>query len=196
MKRNSRLFVISGPSGVGKGTLVKLLREQRPDLGLTVSATTRKPRVGEVPDVSYHYLSEDEFARKIEAGEFLEWADVHGHRYGTLLSEVTACINEGRSVILEIDVQGGLNVRHAYADAVLIFVAPPSLDELEARLRGRATEDDEQVRLRLANAAGEMALAKSYDVVVVNDELDESVARLRDVIESYESEKGIASWQS
>ncbi|MCC6103492.1 MAG: guanylate kinase, partial [Olegusella sp.] len=116
MKARPRLFVISGPAGVGKGTLVARVRAKRPDIDLTVSATTRSPRPGEVEGVSYHYLSEEEFARRVDAGQFLEWAFVHGHRYGTLRSEVERRIAEGRSVILEIDCQGAFNVRKAFPD--------------------------------------------------------------------------------
>lgn len=187
MARGSRLFVISGPSGAGKGTLVARLRAERPDLALTVSATTRGPRPGEVADVSYHYLGEDDFAARVAAGEFLEWAEVHGHSYGTLWSEVLPPLDEGRSVILEIDVQGAFNVRRSYPEAVLIFVAPPSLEVLEGRLRGRGTEDERQIRTRLANAAGEMAQAERYDAVVVNDDLDEATEELGALVDRYET---------
>lgn len=190
MGKRSRLFVISGPSGVGKGTLVKRIRAERPDLGLTVSATTRSPRPEDVAGVTYHFLSERAFDEHIEAGDFLEWAEVHGHRYGTLWSEVHRLLGEGRSVILEIDVQGGLNVRKAYPDVVLIFVEPPSAEVLEQRLRGRGTEDEEQVRLRIANAAAEMAQASRYDAIVVNDDLDKATRDLAQLIESFESDGG------
>lgn len=190
MERASRLFVVSGPSGAGKGTLVARIRAERPDLALTVSATTRSPREGEVADVSYHYLSEEDFSKKIYEGAFLEWADVHGHRYGTLKSEVLTNIEAGRSVILEIDVQGGFNVRKEYPEAVLIFVAPPSPEVLEARLRGRGSEDEDQIRLRLANAAREMEQASRYDAVVINDDLDQATHELLRLIERYESNGG------
>lgn len=187
MTRTARLFVISGPSGAGKGTLVRLVREQDPDLALTVSATTRSPREGEVDGVAYHFLSEDEFEARVQAGEFLEYADVHGHRYGTLNSEVDSRLAAGISVILEIDVQGGLNVRRAYPeDSVLIFVEPPSLEELERRLRGRGTEDEESIRLRLANARREMEVADQYDVRIVNDEREAAAARLLAAIRAHE----------
>ena len=136
MARIPRLFVISGPSGAGKGTLLSRVRESRPDLGLTVSATTRSPRPGDVDGVTYHFLDDSDFVARVERGEFLEWADVHGHKYGTLRSEVDRRIADGKSVILEIDVQGAFNVRKVYPDAVLIFIEPPSMDELERRLRG------------------------------------------------------------
>ena len=161
MSRTPRLFVVSGPSGAGKGTLVSLVREQRPDLGLTVSATTRQPRPGEVDGVSYHFLSKEEFATRVEAGEFLEWANVHGNCYGTLRSEVDP-------------------------DAVLVFIEPPSMEVLEQRLRGRGTEDEQSLELRLADAAGEMEMAREYDERVVNDDLQESCAELLRVLDSHE----------
>lgn len=176
---------------MGKGTLVALLRERIPGLGLTVSATTREPRAGEVDGTSYHFLSDEEFERRVQAGEFLEWAWVHGHRYGTLRSEVDALNAEGRSVVLEIDVQGGLSVRSVHPEAVLVFVEPPSMEELERRLRGRGTEDEESVARRLANAREELACAVRYDVRVVNDDLDRAVAEVAAAIDSYETNGGL-----
>lgn len=189
MARRARLFVVSGPSGVGKGTLVAKVRQRVPSLGLTVSATTRGPRPGEEPGVSYYYLSDEEFEERVEAGEFLEWAWVHGHRYGTLKQEVERVLSEGRSVVLEIDVQGGLNVRAAVPDAVLLFIEPPSMEELERRLRGRGTEDEESIELRLANAREEMACAEHYDARVVNDDLERACEELMHQIEEYETKE-------
>ena len=186
MSRTPKLFVVSGPSGVGKGTLVSLVREQRPDLGLTVSATTRQPRPGEVDGVSYHFLTNDDFDRRVEAGEFLEWANVHGNRYGTLASEVDRNRSAGKSVSLEMDVQGALNVRKVFPDAVLVFIEPPSMEVLEQRLRGRETESEESLRLRLADAAGELELAPRYDERIVNDDLERATSELLQVLESHE----------
>ena len=186
MSQTPRLFVISGPSGAGKGTLLARVRERHPNLGLTVSATTRKPRPGEVDGVSYHFLGEEEFSRRVSAHEFLEWANVHGHRYGTLKSDVDAILASGKSVILEIDVQGALNVRRLMPNAVLIFIEPPSLEELERRLRTRGTEDEGQIRLRLENARGELELADTYDERIVNDDVDAASDRLLETIRSYE----------
>lgn len=160
-------------------------------LGLTVSATTRAPRPGEVDGVSYHFMSDEEFERRVRAGEFLEWAWVHEHRYGTLVSEVRRVVGAGLSVILEIDVQGGLQVRKAIPDAVLVFVEPPSMEELERRLRGRGTEDEADVEVRLSNARTEMAHAADYDVRVVNDDLERAVGELEAVIHTYEEDGGI-----
>lgn len=189
MSRIPRLFVISGPSGVGKGTLVSQVRERRPELGLTVSATTRAPRPGEIENVSYYYLSEDEFSRLVSEDAFLEHAGNYGNRYGTLWSEVRPSLEEGRSVILEIDVQGAINVRNVFPDAVLLFIAPPSLEELEKRLRSRGTESEEQVLKRLARAKDELELASLYDEVIVNDDLELAVDKLDALIESYETDE-------
>lgn len=182
--------MVSGPSGVGKGTLVARLRERRPGLGLTVSATTRPPRAGETDGVSYHFLDDAEFARRVENGEFLEWARVHDHRYGTLRSEAERLMARGVSVVLEIDVQGGLNVRTVYPEVVLVFIEPPSMGELERRLRGRGTEDESSIELRLANASHEMDLASLYDVRIVNDDLERATEELAATIDLYEMDGG------
>ncbi|WP_368018247.1 guanylate kinase [Olsenella sp. AGMB03486] len=190
MGATPRLFVISGPSGAGKGTLLAELRKQRPDLGLTVSATTRSPRPGEVDGTSYYFLSDEEFRRRIAAGEFVEWAEVHGHLYGTLVSEVKRLLAKGHSLVLEIDVQGALNVRKVYPDAVLVFIEPPSLQLLEERLRGRGTEDEASIELRLKNARHEMELADQYDVRIVNDTVDRAAQELGSVMRRFEMDGG------
>ena len=190
MGATPRLFVISGPSGAGKGTLLAELRKQRPDLGLTVSATTRSPRPGEVDGTSYYCLSDEEFRRRIAAGEFVEWAEVHGHLYGTLVSEVKRLLAKGHSLVLEIDVQGALNVRKVYPDAVLIFIEPPSLQALEERLRGRGTEDEASIELRLKNARHEMELADQYDARIVNDTVDRAAQELGSVMRRFEMDGG------
>ncbi len=159
-------------------------------LGLTVSVTTRSPRPGEVDGVSYHFMDDAEFDRLVDEGAFLEWARVHDHRYGTLRSEVERVVGEGRSVVLEIDVQGALNVRRVLPEAVLVFIEPPSMGELERRLRARGTEDEAELELRLANARREMALAGEYDARVVNDDLERACSELEELIESYETDGG------
>lgn len=182
----SRLFVVSGPSGAGKGTLVALVRKQLPGLGLTVSATTRRPREGEVDGVSYFFLDPDEFQRRIDAGDFVEWANVHGHKYGTLASEVDRNLSQGSSVILEIDVQGALQVKERFPEAVLIFIKPPSLEVLRERLVGRGTESEDSLELRLENARGELALADRYDEVILNDDKHRAATELAQTILRHE----------
>ena len=169
--------------------MVSLVRDRRPDLGLTVSATTRKPRPGEVPDVSYHFLSEDEFSRLVDEDAFLEWDGHFERRYGTLWSEVTPCLESGRSVILEIDVNGGFNVKRAMPDAVLIFIAPPSLEILEERLRMRGSETEEQIAKRLSRVSMEMESSSRYDEVIVNDDLESAVEELAALIDRYETDE-------
>ncbi len=190
MPRTPRLFVISGPSGAGKGTLLAQVLRQRPDLGLTVSATTRDPRPGEVDGVSYHFIGEGEFSRLVDEGAFLEWANVHGHRYGTLRSEVDERLSRGSSVVLEIDPQGALNVRRIYPGAVLVFIEPPSMEVLARRLRSRGTEDEASIELRLSNARLEMCQAGEYDACIVNDELEVAAAHLVATIDSFETNGG------
>ncbi len=172
---------------MGKGTLVAKLRQRVPSLGLAVSATTRSPREGETEGVSYYFLDKEEFEARVAAGEFLEWASVHGNCYGTLKSEVERLFGEGRSVVLEIDVQGGLNVRRENPGAVLVFIDPPSLEVLEERLRGRGTEDEDTIELRLKNAASEFEAGRAYDAHIVNDDLDRACAELADLINTYET---------
>ncbi|OUP07837.1 guanylate kinase [Collinsella sp. An2] len=183
---NPKLFVVSGPSGAGKGTLVAMTRDRMPGLGLTVSATTRSPRPGEVDGVDYHFLTPEEFQRRVDAGEFVEWAHVHGNCYGTLVSEVRSRLSAGASVILEIDVQGALQVKERFPEAILIFIKPPSLEELRARLVGRGTETPESIELRLANARKELALADRYDKVLVNDDRERACEELVSILQSYE----------
>lgn len=181
-----KLFVISGPSGAGKGTLVARVRAQRPNLGLTVSATTREPRAGEVDGVNYYFLSDEEFSRRVANDEFVEWAQVHDHRYGTLVSEVERNLATGQSLILEIDVQGALAVKKRFPDAVLIFIEPPSLEVLKARLVGRGSETSESLALRLHTAEGEMQMRSHYDEIVVNDDLDVATSDLLAVLNAHE----------
>ena len=163
------------------------VRSSRPDLALSVSATTRKPRPGETDGVSYYFLDEGEFRSRIEAGEFLEWADVHGNLYGTWKSEVQAKLDAGSSLVLEIDPQGAFNVRAMMPECVMVFIAPPSLEVLRERLVGRGTETPETLARRMADAEGEMECAARYDAVVVNDDLDAAVAETLALMASYEA---------
>lgn len=181
-----KLFVISGPSGAGKGTLVARVRNQMPNLGLTVSATTREPRAGEMDGVNYYFLTDEEFSSRVVAGEFIEWAQVHDHRYGTLASEVDRNLSTGQSLILEIDVQGALAVKERFPDSVLIFIEPPSLEVLRERLIGRGSETPESLSLRLHSAEGEMQLRDRYDEVVINDDLERATEELIAVLHRHE----------
>jgi guanylate kinase len=173
-----RLFVITGPSGVGKGTLIRRLLEQVPDLELSVSATTRPPRPGEQDGVHYHSLSEEEFERLARAGELLEHAKYAGHSYGTPRAEVEPRLRAGRSVVLEIEVQGASQVREAMPEAVQVFIAPPSPGALRERLEGRATDRPEQIDRRLSAAEEELAARQEFGRVIVNDDLERATDEL------------------
>ena len=178
----SRAFVITGPSGVGKGTLIRGVMDRVGDLELSVSATTRAPRVGEVDGVDYHFLSRQQFDRRVAAGEFLEHADYAGNHYGTLRSELEDRLRAGRPVVLEIEVQGARQVREAMPEALQVFIAPPSLEELRTRLIARGTDDAEEVERRLRVAEGELAAQPEFRHVVVNDRLQEALARLTEIV--------------
>jgi guanylate kinase len=177
------IVVVSGPSGVGKGSVHAGLHGVVADLVTSVSATTRAPRPGEVDGVAYHFVDEGRFDAMIEAGDLLEWAEYAGHRYGTPRGPVDEVVASGRIALLEVEVQGALQIRARRPDALLVFLVPPSFDELERRLRDRGTEDDETIEARLEVALGEMAAQERFDHVVVNDDLEratEEVARLID----------------
>ena len=178
----AHVFVITGPSGVGKGTLIRGLMERHPELELSVSATTRAPRPGERDGVDYHFLTREEFNRKVNEGEFVEHADYAGRSYGTLRSELDDRIDAGRPVVLEIEVQGARQVRAAMPEAVQVFIAPPSLDALRTRLIGRGTDDAEEVERRLRVAEQELAAQPEFAHVVVNDRLDEALEQLSGVV--------------
>jgi guanylate kinase len=177
-----KVFVITGPSGVGKGTLIRALRERVPELELSVSATTRRPRPGETQGVDYHFLSDEEFARRVESGDFVEHAEYSGRRYGTLRSELDRSTEGGHPVVLEIEVQGARQVRSAMPEAVQIFIAPPSEDALRARLVGRGTEDSEQVAARLRTAREELEAKEEFPLVICNDRLEDALSQLERVV--------------
>ena len=184
MKTKGNLIVISGPSGAGKGTLVAQLLERVPSTWISISATTRKPRPGEQDGVHYYFLEKDRFMEIAAQGGFLEWAQVHGNCYGTPMDKVKQRIAEGKQVILEIDVQGALQVKKKMPEAKTIFVLPPSFEILEKRLRGRGTESEDVIATRMSNAQLELSLEKEYDYSVVNDELDRAVNELVALVES------------
>jgi guanylate kinase len=178
----AQVFVITGPSGVGKGTLIRSLRERLPELELSVSATTRPPRPGERDGVDYHFLDDAEFARRVDAGDFVEHATYSGRRYGTLRSELERRTAAGAPVVLEIEVDGARQVRRALPDAVQVFIAPPSREALRARLVGRGTDDPAQVQERLRTAEGELAAQDEFGHVVVNDRLEDAVGALTAIV--------------
>jgi guanylate kinase len=178
----AKVFVITGPSGVGKGTLIRLLRERVPGLELSTSATTRAPREGEEDGRDYHFLSREEFARRAEANEFLEHAAYSGNRYGTLRSEVERRLEAGRSVVLEIEVQGARQVRAAMPEAVLVFIAPPSPAALRERLEGRGTDDPDAISERLRTARLELDAQQEFQHVVLNDELERAADELERIV--------------
>jgi guanylate kinase len=179
----AKVFVITGPSGVGKGTLIRALRARLPQLELSVSATTRAPRPGEQDGTHYHFLTRDQFDRAVAAGDFVEHADYSGNRYGTLRSELDARTDVGVPVVLEIEVQGARQVREQLPDAVQVFIAPPSHEALRARLVGRGTDTPEQVARRLESAAGELAAQPEFAHVVVNDRLQDAVDQLAGIVQ-------------
>ena len=178
----SGVFVITGPSGVGKGTLIRGLRERLPQLELSVSATTRPPRPGERDGVDYHFLSNERFDELLAAGQFVEHADYAGRRYGTLRSELDGRIGRGVPVVLEIEVQGARQVRSAMPEAVQVFIAPPSLATLRERLLGRGTDEQEEVQRRLRVAEEELAAQPEFAHVVVNDELVRATNELSAIV--------------
>jgi guanylate kinase len=176
------VFVITGPSGVGKGTLIRGLLERVPELELSVSATTRAPRPGEQDGVAYHFLSAEEFDRRVESGDFVEHATYAGRRYGTLRSELEARLREGVPLVLEIEIQGARQVREAMPEAIAVFIAPPSRDALRARLIGRGTDDAEQIESRLQTAERELEAQPEFGHVVVNDRLEDATGELVGVV--------------
>ncbi|HXV34888.1 MAG TPA: guanylate kinase [Gaiellaceae bacterium] len=179
-----RLFVVTGPSGAGKGTLIRKLVDGRPDLAVAVSATTRSRRPGEVDGRDYHFLSAEEFQRRVDAGEFLEHVDyVSGHRYGTLRAEVDRILGSGTSVVLELETHGAKEVQSSLPDAVTIFIEAPSFGELERRLRDRATESAGEIGERLELARRQAEEAGDFDHVVTNDDVGRAVEELGAIVD-------------
>lgn len=184
-RRAGNLFIVSGPSGAGKGTLVKELLRRVPDVWVSVSATTRRPRPGEEEGVHYFFVSQAGFDEMQANDGLLEWAEVHGNRYGTPREAVERKVAEGRQVILEIDPQGAFQIRDLMPDSVLLFVTTPTKEELERRLRGRGSESDEQVAVRMRTAERELELVGKYDHVIINDDVARATDELVGIIDTY-----------
>lgn len=179
------LFVLSSPSGGGKSTVIKALRERDSALCYSVSATTRPPRRGEKEGIDYFFMDEATFCLNVKRGAFVEWAKVHGHYYGTLREQIDFCLKEGRHVVLDIDVQGGLNLKQKRPETVLVFLVPPSQRVLEKRLRRRGTEGGDTIARRLVMARKEMEIADRYDFQVINDRLEDTIEDIRAIIRVY-----------
>ena len=177
-KNFARLTVITGPSGVGKGALVQEILSLHPEIWISVSATTRAPRPGEIDGENYFFIEYDRFKELIDSGGFLEWANFTGNCYGTPRKPVEEKLERGRPVLLEIELEGARQVRLSFPDCFQIFIAPPSFDELESRIRGRATDSEEAIQSRLARATEELKAKKEFDAVVVNDELTATALEL------------------
>ena len=179
---NKKLFVISGSSGVGKGTVLKRFMEKNPEFMLSVSCTTRSTREGETDGINYFFITKDEFQKCIDEDKFLEWAEFAGNFYGTKKKYINECLSNGKNVILEIDTKGAMQVKRQMPDSVLIFISPPSYEALETRLRGRHTEDETAVQKRLEQVKLEFEAAKYFDYRIVNDDLDTAVNTLEEII--------------
>ncbi|NPV00596.1 MAG: guanylate kinase [Brevinematales bacterium] len=181
--RSGKVIVISGPSGVGKTSLYKKVLESVKDkLDFSISVTTRTPRADEKEGADYLFMSPDEFKKKAARGEFAEWAEVHGNFYGTPKSEIERILDSGKSVLLDLDVQGAMKIRDGYPDAKLIYILPPSFEVLERRLYGRNTDDDETRHIRMQNAVSEMKYVSKYHIRIVNDDFDKALAQLSEAV--------------
>ena len=182
--RKGLLILISGPSGTGKGTVCDLLRQKHPEISYSISATTRQPRPGEQDGVNYYFYTKEKFREMIDQGQLLEWAEVYGNFYGTPKQTVLDRLDAGEDILLEIDTQGALNVMKVMPEGLFIFLLPPSLEELAARLKGRGTETEESLHRRLGAAVDEIKLATKYRYVVVNDKVEDAEETIANIIEA------------
>ncbi len=182
MAERGSLYVISAPSGAGKNALLGEVRRRETRIASTVSATTRAPRPGERNGVDYYFLDRETFKHRVAAGDFAEWAEVHGNLYGTLRSELNRCLATGSDVILELDVQGMRSLKSLYPGVETVFLAPPSMEELERRLRSRGTNDEADIALRMRNAGTEMAASSEFDCIIVNDTIDRAAAEMVELL--------------
>ena len=184
VKRKGLLLVVSGPSGAGKGTICKSILEQNDHIKLSVSATTRKPRTGEVHGVNYFFIDKEEFKKMIEQGEFLEYAQIYDNFYGTPKAAIMETLEKGQDVILEIEMQGARQVKEVYPEGIFVFVLPPSLKELKNRIVGRGTETAEEIEKRFSCAFEEIKQIDDYDYFIVNQDVEKSVKELESIISS------------
>jgi len=180
--KRGKLFVFSAPSGTGKTTIIKSVLENFPDLIFSISATTRSKRVTETNGIDYFFLSESEFKEKVKNDEFLEWGKFFGYYYGTLKEFVFSKINKGNSVVLEVDVKGAINIKNVYSDSVLIFISPPSIEELKKRLFNRKTESDEDFQKRIKRAEMELKYRENFDYNVYNRNLEEAKLEVNEIV--------------
>jgi len=181
-KKKGLLIVLSGPSGAGKGTICKALMKKEKNLKLSISATTRQPRSGEIEGKNYFFKSEEEFEKMIENDSFLEWAKVYDHYYGTPKDFVLKNLEEGNDVVLEIDIQGALKIKEKFPEGVFIFILPPSMEELKNRIKKRGTETEEEIIKRFKSAYEELNYVSRYNYVVINDSVEEAVEKIKAII--------------
>ncbi len=184
--KKPQLVVLSAPSGAGKSTICKLLIERNPDFRLSISATTRPPRPTEIDGIHYYFISEEEFQKHIQQGDFIEYERVHGHYYGTLKNKLEKLIKNGYTILFDIDVNGALNIKKLFPHAILIFIRPPSLEELKHRLRNRKSDSEEAIEMRLKRLPEEYAKAAFFDYDIVNDDLDQTVDRITQIIRNHQ----------